>query len=174
MGYVSKIKLNGTSSPITSSLCGTCSTAAATAAKVVTCSNFDALMSGVSIFVTFSYDNTAASPTLNVNGTGAKSIQRGGYPIQWPANAPIQFVYDGTNWCMVANDSAAPELGGQTTGGTAGEAVRAGEFVYTTNGTTWYKAVDGISRSYTAIGIALNSPASGASISVNKIIGPKI
>ena len=50
-----------------------CSTAAATKAKVVTLSSF-ALVTGAIVGVKFSYDNTAAAPTLNVNSTGAKSI----------------------------------------------------------------------------------------------------
>ena len=52
---------------------GTCSTAAATKAKVVTLSGF-ALTTGAIVGVKFSYDNTAAAPALNVNSTGAKSI----------------------------------------------------------------------------------------------------
>jgi hypothetical protein len=52
---------------------GACSTAAATKAKTVTLSGF-ALITGAIVGVKFSYDNTAAAPTLNVNSTGAKSI----------------------------------------------------------------------------------------------------
>ena len=52
---------------------GTCSTAAATAAKVVQCDGFK-LVTGARIAVKFSHSNTAASPTLNVNGTGAKRL----------------------------------------------------------------------------------------------------
>ena len=52
---------------------GACSTAAATKAKTVTLSGFT-LVTGAIVGVKFSYDNTAAAPTLNVNSTGAKSI----------------------------------------------------------------------------------------------------
>lgn len=52
---------------------GICSTAAGTAAKVVTISNFK-LVNGAEAWVYFSASNTAADPTLNINGTGAKSI----------------------------------------------------------------------------------------------------
>lgn len=52
---------------------GACSTAAATKAKTVTLSGF-ALVTGAIVGVKFSYDNTAAAPTLNVNSTGAKPI----------------------------------------------------------------------------------------------------
>ena len=50
---------------------GTCTTAAATVAKTVSAANFR-LFKGATISVKFSYANTAASPTMNVNGTGAK------------------------------------------------------------------------------------------------------
>lgn len=52
---------------------GTCSTASATAEKAVTLSGF-VLATGVTIQVTFTNANTATTPTLNVNGTGAKPI----------------------------------------------------------------------------------------------------
>ena len=39
---------------------GTCSTAAATAAKVVTCAEYDALTAGDILFVKFTYANTAS------------------------------------------------------------------------------------------------------------------
>lgn len=52
---------------------GACSTAAATKAKAVTLSGFT-LVTGAIVGVKFSYDNTAAAPTLNVNSTGAKPI----------------------------------------------------------------------------------------------------
>lgn len=52
---------------------GTCSTAAATAAKTVTLSYFT-LVAGKQIRVKFTYANTASTPTLNVNSTGAKPM----------------------------------------------------------------------------------------------------
>ena len=54
----------------------TCNTAAATAAKVATItpsSNFS-LETGARVAVQFDNANTAGSPTLNVNNTGAKAI----------------------------------------------------------------------------------------------------
>lgn len=87
---------------------GTCSTAAATAAKVVTLSKF-ALYTGAKISVKFTYANTAASPTLNVNGTGAKTIRAfnasltASSPYNWRANSIVEFVYDGTYWQLAAN-----------------------------------------------------------------------
>lgn len=79
-------------------LYGTCSTAAATAAKATTISGFS-LYTGVTVAVRFSYANTAASPTLNVSSTGAKAIYTNGVRYAyWLANATVVFTYDGTNW----------------------------------------------------------------------------
>ena len=87
---------------------GTCSTAAATAAKVVTKSGFS-LETGARIAVKFTYTNTASSPTLNVNSTGAKAIvYRGTSAVsdsssyyRWQAGDIVEFIYDGTNWVIV-------------------------------------------------------------------------
>ena len=55
----------------------TCSTAAGTTAKVATLQtssrNFS-LATGVRVAVTFTYGNSATTPTLNVNSSGAKTI----------------------------------------------------------------------------------------------------
>ena len=89
----------------------TCATAAATAAKVATCSGFT-LTTGAVVAVKFTYANTAASPTLNVNSTGAKSIAAYGttaLPINaWAAGATVVFVYDGTQW--IINTALASRL----------------------------------------------------------------
>lgn len=89
---------------------GTCSTAAATAAKVVTISGNTnwSLTAGSIITIKFANTNTAQNPTLNVNGTGAKSIwysagvvttsalNMGGY-----ANRPMIYMYDGTQYVFL-------------------------------------------------------------------------
>ena len=89
---------------------GECSTAAATAAKVVTLSGSVSftLAAGASVFVKFQNSNTATSPTLNVNGTGAKAIYRYGTTIpgttegnSWKAGSVVRLVYDGAAWQMV-------------------------------------------------------------------------
>ena len=85
---------------------GTCSTAAATAAKVVQCDGFK-LVTGARIAVKFSHSNTAASPTLNVNGTGAKRLCKygtsyvGNVGNDWHDDEVVEFVYDGTQYQMV-------------------------------------------------------------------------
>lgn len=83
---------------------GTCSTAAGTAAKTVTLGNFE-LNSHAQIRVKFTYANTASSPTLNVNSTGAQPIKRHGSSLTsglyWKAGDVVDFYYDGTGWHMV-------------------------------------------------------------------------
>lgn len=94
---------------------GTCSTAAATAAKVVECDAFtaDSLKAGTIIVVTFSATNSGAvaNLTMNVNGTGAKPIKyinngtlgnlsSAGY---LKANTEYPFYYDGANWVVWFN-----------------------------------------------------------------------
>lgn len=82
----------------------TSSTGASTAAKTATCSDF-ALVKGATVNVRFSNGNTAASPTLNVNSTGAKSIYANNSTTAanctWSAGETVHFVYDGTYWRMV-------------------------------------------------------------------------
>ncbi len=84
---------------------GTCSTDAAIAAKVVSLSNFT-LVTGSRIIVKFTVTNTATSPTLNVNSTGAKAIKYRGDAISagyLAANRTYEFVYDGTNYILVGD-----------------------------------------------------------------------
>ena len=80
---------------------GICETEAATAAKVVTCDEF-ALKKGALLAVQFTYGNTGSSPSMNVNGTGAKAIcGTNGYYVStnmWTANQVVMFVYNGTWW----------------------------------------------------------------------------
>ena len=86
---------------------GTCSTAAGTAAKVISLSTTTGweLVAGTTITVKFSATNTAQNPTFNVNSSGAKSVwyntavittdslNRAGY-----ATRPQMYVYDGSHW----------------------------------------------------------------------------
>lgn len=92
----------------------TCSTAAATAEKVATLddsTNFS-LTAGVKVAVTFTYGNSAATPTLRVDGTTtgtAKTIvipsSATGYTAgsgtsynTWGPYETVLFTYTGTNW----------------------------------------------------------------------------
>lgn len=84
---------------------GTCSTAAATVAKVVDCAGF-VLITGSEITVKFTITNTAANPTLNVNGTGAKAIYYRGSAISagyLAANRTYTFRYNGTQYELVGD-----------------------------------------------------------------------
>ena len=116
MSYGSKIRINNTDYSIASSLYGTCSTGSNTAAKVVTCADFDTLITGVLILVKFDNGNTAANPTLNVNSTGAKAIYLDSNNApgttelkSWRANEVVPFVYDGTYWMMAADRKAVQD-----------------------------------------------------------------
>lgn len=64
---------------------------------------------GATVSVTFNESNTATSPTLNVNSTGAKPIYAFGAALSrvyyWVAKSTVQFVYNGSAWVMAA-DSA--------------------------------------------------------------------
>lgn len=91
---------------------GVCETAAATASKVVTCDEFQ-LKKGVHLAVQFTNANTASSPSMNVNGTGAIAICGiNGYYVSanmWTANQMVHFVYNGSWWialnCLPAHTS---------------------------------------------------------------------
>lgn len=108
MAYIGKVTdTAGNTHLVGSMLYGTCATAAATAAKVVTCANFSKLETGVTIHVKFTYSNTASSATLNVNSTGAKNLCCYGTTrvgttekTSWKAGAVVSFTYDGTSWVM--------------------------------------------------------------------------
>lgn len=81
-------------------LYATCGTASATAAKVATLAlGTLTLKAGVSVTVRFTYANNSASPTLNINGTGAKAIYTQGVRYAyWAAGATVLFTYDGSYW----------------------------------------------------------------------------
>lgn len=84
---------------------GTCSTEAATATKTTSITGFT-LVTGAKIAVRFANGITAASPKLNVSGTGAKPIYyRSAY---LPAGyvkpyAVIELVYSGSYWHVLGD-----------------------------------------------------------------------
>lgn len=82
---------------------GTCSTAAATAAKVVTLSNY-ALVSGGIVSVKFT-NAVPANATMNINSKGAKNIFYNNARITAgiiKAGDIATFVYDGTQYRLIA------------------------------------------------------------------------
>lgn len=113
---------------------GTCSTAAATAAKEITITGNTnwVLKEGSIIGVKFTNTNSASSVTLNVNNTGAKQIA---YSNSRPytgnsnmiagyANRTLIYMYDGTYWVWIsggydANDNAVPSAISWTAAATA-------------------------------------------------------
>jgi hypothetical protein len=110
---INQIKFNDIEYAIAASAYAECSTAAGTAAKTATiCTDGDttntgfALIQGVSVKVKFINTNSASSPTLNINGTGAKNIMYRGSAIgagYLAANRVYEFVYDGTDWELVGD-----------------------------------------------------------------------
>ena len=114
---------------------GTCSTAAGTAAKVVSLSGFK-LQTGAEVTVRFTVTNTASSPTLNVNNTGAKPIQYRNAAIAagyLAANRTYRFVYDGSSYELVGDvdtnttytaATAAPKAPGTAAVGTSAKYAR--------------------------------------------------
>ena len=104
---------------------GTCDTAAATVAKVVTLvSDAFVLESGAKIAVKFTNANSGASPTLTINNAAgttvgaAKAIKRIGTTAastyMWQAGAVVEFTYDGTNWIMNGGSLATTTYYGVT------------------------------------------------------------
>ena len=70
------------------------------AAKVATLGSGSlSLKSGASVTVVFEHANVAASPTLDVGGTGARPVMTNGAPYAyWVDGTAVSFVYDGTYW----------------------------------------------------------------------------
>lgn len=107
-------KTDKTKSDETNVAYGTCSTAAATAAKVVTLANNSnwQLKIGARVIVKYTVTNTASDCTINVNGTGAKPIWynaskytgNGTYACGI-ANHYIEYMYDGTYWVWMGHSS---------------------------------------------------------------------
>jgi len=96
------LQTNGTA-PFWGSLnpAGECSTAGATEAKTVAITNF-VLSNYCRVTVKFTYANTGATPTLNVESTGAKPIVLfngiSNDRFCSVAGDIIDFIYDGTSW----------------------------------------------------------------------------
>ena len=79
---------------------GTCSTAAATAAKTATLSNY-LLLKNVPVSILFTSGISVAGATLNINSQGAKALYYMGAPVQPGTVRPntiVTLVYDGTRY----------------------------------------------------------------------------
>ena len=109
MANISYTKVGDTTYPLSLPYC-VCGTTASTAAKTADLANFS-LDEGTTVHVKFTNANTATTPTLNINGTGAKGIKAYGTTapsVNWKAGAVVEFVYDGTNYVMT-NVGAIPD-----------------------------------------------------------------
>lgn len=111
--------LSGNTHPLQGILYGECTTAAATAAKVVSIPGITSIAEGLSIRVRFQYAQTYnGAPTLNVNGLGAKTIRRSSAAnaarYEWVANEILDLVYDGTYWVIVDGGLATTTYYGVT------------------------------------------------------------
>ena len=102
-----KIKLNSTNIAY-----GTCDTAAGTAEKVITIQGNDnwTLTTGSIIVIKFTNSNSASNVTLNVNGTGAKSIWYNNAAYTSTSNIVCgyakrytTYMYDGTYWVWISH-----------------------------------------------------------------------
>lgn len=105
--YVDVADINGNMDTLDGALAryAVCSTAAATAAKTATISGFK-LFVGAVAYIKFTIENTAANPTLNISGTGAKAIWYQGAAILWSylkAKRTYAFVYDGSVYQLIGD-----------------------------------------------------------------------
>lgn len=118
----------------------TCDTAASTAAKVATPVNSNSKLRGLRygqiVAVTYTNSNTASSCTLNVDGSGAKSIYYGASVyansstnICGYANGTIYYMWDGTYWRWLnvsrINDTVRPGTYYGTCSSAAGDQTKA-------------------------------------------------
>lgn len=139
-GVVTSLTAGGEKHYVSSSLYGTCDTAAATAAKIVKLTEAITdtawLVTGMLLCVKFTNANGVANPTLTIqNSSGtqliaAKNIMRYGTTrpstnaaSSWTAGAVVPFVYDGTNWVETSswdnNSNTIPSIYCDTAAATA-------------------------------------------------------
>ena len=104
---------------------GTCSTAEATAAKVVTLSGY-AIATGGIVAVKFTY-GLCASATMNINSNGAKNIFINGAAVTSTTAKMVKggdiayFIYDGTQYQFLGTDRMEKDaVTGFSDTGTAG------------------------------------------------------
>ena len=89
-----------------------CGSAADTADKTVALTGFKAI-AGARAHIRFLSTNTAESPTLNINGTGAKNIDFNTKLPYLIAGNIYTFIYDGTNYVLLDEYHRVDGLGGE-------------------------------------------------------------
>ena len=85
---------------------GACPTAAGTAVKVVTASGFAAanLAEGTVLYVLFTNPNTVSPCSLDINGTGQKTVTHGqSVSYMWGNNSLAAFVFENNGWRLYGN-----------------------------------------------------------------------
>lgn len=114
MALIHTINVGGVQYDVKATHYATSGTASGTTAKVATIQNGGfTLTAGVKVSVKFTYANSAANATLNVNSTGAKNIRwrNANLPSDqyWAAGQVVDFVYDGSYWNVIGalNSSSA-------------------------------------------------------------------
>lgn len=89
--------LTGLTTPVETTLFGT-TTGTASTQNLTVAMPFIALVSGVTVWAKIGAGLDYVSPTLNVNGTGAKSVISVCGSAALSAGRTYMFTYDGTNW----------------------------------------------------------------------------
>ena len=101
MSYINAINNDNTSYLIAGvSSIIICSTSASTAAKTATAMDGFSLDSNLSFKIKFTNGNTASSPTLNLNNTGAKSLTTTTSNYTLVANMLYDCYYNGTSYVL--------------------------------------------------------------------------
>lgn len=106
--YIDGVSFNGTESVTRFAMCETGDDNGSKTASISS-GTFN-LITGARVTVRFTYQNTAASPTLNVNSTGAKPIYWHGKVLTsdqyWQAGAVLDFVYIQDKWELIGTAKA--------------------------------------------------------------------
>lgn len=157
-------------------LYATSATAAGTAAKVATLTSGSlTLLTGATVAVTFTNANTAANATLNISGTGAKTIRAAGGNLtassayNWTAGATVTFVYDGTYWQMDGTASLSKANTAQTTATNAASAASTAQTTANTAQTTATNAASAAATAQTTANNAQTAATEAAKVATNYI-----
>lgn len=106
--YIDGVSFNGTESVTRFAMCETGDDNGSKTASISS-GTFN-LITGARVTVRFTYQNTAASPTLNVNSTGAKPIYWHGKVLTsdqyWQAGSVLDFVYIQDKWELIGTAKA--------------------------------------------------------------------
>jgi hypothetical protein len=118
MGTIAKITVDGSTHLLASTAYAICSTEANIAEKtaVLQDNNEFILFTGVTVHIKFTASNSAAMPTLNINGTGAYFIKQYGTTsvgnteaTSWKAGATLSVTFDGNYWQLNGASSTGSE-----------------------------------------------------------------